>query len=115
MKIYLAGPMRGIKAYNHPAFDTATRHLRQQGHVVFSPAEHDREAFPERDWANFTGDMVVDGFTPVNMRQVIRKDLNWIIDNSDAVALLPGWERSRGVKVERALAEFLGLFIVELL
>jgi len=73
VKIYLAGPMRGIKAYNHPAFDTATRHLRQQGHVVFSPAEHDREAFPERDWANFTGDMVVDGFTPANMRQVSAK------------------------------------------
>src|ERR1700722_11531123 len=100
MKIYLAGPMRGIKAYNHPAFDAAAAKLRAEGHEVFSPAEHDREKFPEFDWYYLTGDMVVDGFSGSNMRAVIQKDLNWIIENADAIALLPNWERSRGVKIE---------------
>ena len=115
MKIYLAGPMRGIPAYNHPSFDRATLKLRAEGHIVFSPAEHDREAFPQFDWPNMTGDMVKDGFTGADMRAVIKKDLIWIIEEADAIALLPNWERSRGVKAERALADFLGLFVREML
>lgn len=115
MKLYLAGPMRGIKAYNHPAFDAAAAKLRAEGHEVFSPAEHDREAFPQFDWFNMTGDMATDGFTGSNMREVIRADLVWITTNADAIALLPGWEKSRGARVERALADFLGLYIREML
>lgn len=115
MNIYLAGPMRGIPAYNHPAFDAAAALLRAEGHTVFSPAEHDRDLFPEFDWPNMTGDMTVDGFSAPNMREVIRNDLVWIANNADAIALLPGWERSRGVKVERALADFLGLYVREII
>ena len=115
MKIYLAGPMRGYKAYNHPAFDAAAARLRAEGHSVFSPAEHDREAFPEFDWYNMTGNMEADGFTGSNMRTMIKKDLNWIADNADAIVLLPGWQKSRGVKIEHALGEFLGLYIREIL
>ena len=115
MNIYLAGPMRGIKAYNHPAFDKAAAMLRAEGHTVFSPAEHDRELFPQYDWPNMTGDMAEDGFTGSDMRTVIRNDLVWIAENADGIALLPGWERSRGAKVERALAEFLSLYIRELM
>ena len=115
MKIYLAGPMRGLKSYNHPAFDRAAAILRAEGHEVFSPAEHDRELFPDYDWASLTGDMAVDGLTGGNMRKVIRDDLAWIAQYADALALLPGWERSRGVKVERALADFLGLYVREMI
>lgn len=115
MKIYLAGPMRGIKAYNHPAFDAAAVKLRSEGHEVFSPADHDRKEYPDLDWPNMTGDMIQDGITPKNMREIIGVDLVWIAQNADAIALLPGWERSRGAKAERALADFLGLYIREML
>ena len=114
MKIYLAGPMRGIKAYNHPAFDAATALLRSEGHDVFSPAEHDRALFPDRDWPNLTGDMVKDGLTSNDARIFLRNDVNWIFDNAQAIALLPGWEKSRGVRVEHALAQYLGLYIREI-
>ena len=114
MKIYLAGPMRGIKMYNHPAFDRAAAILRAEGHEVFSPAEHDRELWPDLDWPNMTGDMAQDGITPRDMRDVIGADLSWIAQQAEAIALLPGWERSRGVKAERALADFLGLYVREM-
>ena len=114
MKVYLAGPLRGIKAYNHPAFDKATHNLRLEGHEVFSPAEKDRQLWPNRPWANFTGDMAVDGFTGENMRTVIKADLNWIADHADGIVFLPGWQNSRGARAEHALGIFLGLWIREL-
>ena len=114
MRIYLAGPMRGIKAYNHPAFDRAAAMLRAEGHEVFSPAEHDRESMPEFDWPNLTGDPETDGIPPKALREVILADLVWICQNADAMALLPGWQKSRGVSVEKPLADFIGLYIREI-
>ena len=114
MRVYLAGPMRGIKSYNHPAFDEGASWLRAEGHEVFSPADHDRELWPDRDWANFTGDPVKDGIDLPDMRKVIKGDLDWIADNAEAIAFLPGWQNSRGARAEHALGIFLGLWIREL-
>lgn len=110
MKLYLAGPMRGIKAYNHPAFDKAAAELAAQGHEVFSPAQHDRELWPDRDWANFTGDEL----TGADMRKVIMEDLTWISNHAEGIALLPGWTNSRGARAEHSLAQFLELHIMDL-
>jgi len=52
--------------------------LREDGHEVFSPAEHDREAFPDLDWPNMTGDTEKDGIPPKDIRDVIKADLVWI-------------------------------------
>lgn len=43
MKVYVAGPMRGIPEFNFPAFNLAAKNLRADGHVVFNPAERDNE------------------------------------------------------------------------
>ena len=111
INVYLAGPMRGIKGYNQQAFIVATACLRDAGFNVFSPAEEDRRKFPDRDWDNMTGDIAADGLTFDDMRVLIRADLNWICDNANMLVLLPGWDRSKGAKLEKALAEFLGLEI----
>jgi hypothetical protein len=109
MQLYLSGPMRGVPAYNHPAFFYAAEVLREVGHEVFSPAEHDIAAHPDRPWPTFTGDPATDNITIENLRTIIRADLVWICDKAEGIALLPGWERSKGVKVEMALAEFIGI------
>src|SRR5436853_6975099 len=41
--VYLAGPMRNYKLFNFPAFDAYTEKLREDGFIVFSPAELDRQ------------------------------------------------------------------------
>jgi nucleoside 2-deoxyribosyltransferase len=102
MKIYLAGPMRGYDELNFPAFDSAAAELRAEGHEVFSPADNDRT----KGYDIYGG--------PEVMRNCIMDDLTYIAREAEAVALLPGWEASKGVAAEVALADFLDLDIIVL-
>lgn len=104
MKGYLAGPMRGYHLFNFPAFDKEAAKLREQGHEVFSPAEHDRE----------------NGFDPetsrledFDMREAILWDLKAILE-SECVWVMLGFEDSMGCAVECALARFLNIPIYSL-
>ncbi len=117
MKIYLAGPMRGIPQFNFPAFHEGAAKLRADGHVVFNPAERDvaihGPAFAEN---NLTGDnSQAEREHGFNLRDALRDDLVWICAEADAVVCLPGWENSKGVAAERATALALGLPIFDLL
>ena len=103
MNVYLAGPMRGIPEFNFPAFDMAALTLRKHGHEVFSPADNDRQKGYDK--------LELDGKV---MRCMIMDDLNYIANEADAIALLPGWQKSKGVAAEVALAKFLSLKIWEL-
>lgn len=91
--------MSGIKDFNFPAFMAAAKKLREEGHVVFNPAEEDL-----RSWKNLER---VKKYA--NYRDCLRKDLNWILDHAEAIAILPGWQKSKGVKAELALSRALGL------
>jgi hypothetical protein len=99
--------MRGHRAYNHPAFDLAAAKLRAVGHEVFSPAEEDRRKWPDRPWSSYSGNPEIDGIPLEDMRLIIKSDLVWICDNAEAIALLPQWETSKGVAVEKPLGHFL--------
>lgn len=111
MKIYVAGPMRGIPEFNFPAFNEATAVLRTKGHTVFNPAERDNERHgTDISKGNATGDESVaakeHGF---DLREALAEDLDWICRNADAIALLPGWRDSKGANAELAVAKALGL------
>lgn len=115
MKIYIAGAMRGIPYFNYPAFNAAAKKLRDEGHIVFNPAERDIER-DGKNWgdAHKNGsleDAQKDGFC---LRTALGDDLAWICGEADAVAMLPGWEKSKGANAERATAEALGLEIIYL-
>lgn len=114
MRIYLAGPMTGIPHFNYPAFNAAAERLRGLGHTVFNPAEHDVETYG-KDISNEAGCAVTaakdHGF---DRRAALKADTGWICDHAEAIALLPGWEKSSGARAERALAEALGLNVIEL-
>lgn len=92
--IYLAGPMTGLSEYNYPAFTAEAQRLRDAGYTVLSPHE-------------------IDDHEPGS------KPYEWYIEQGlaklgqcDVVALLPGWEDSRGVAIELEWARKHGLSIV---
>lgn len=113
MNIYLAGPMRGYPEFNYPAFAHAAKVLRDHGHSVFSPAERDMERHNGEDISiGTTGKLEEIEAKGFNLRDAIFDDLQYIIREAQAIALLPGWEASKGVKCELATAEFLGLEVI---
>lgn len=115
MRVYLAGPMRGIPEFNFPVFHAAAAKLRSEGHEVFNPAERDiaihGEAFSKNnpDGDNDKAERE-HGFS---LREALADDLDWICRHADAIALLPGWGNSKGVNAERATGMALGLLILE--
>ena len=99
-RIYLAGPMSGLDQFNFPAFERAAAALRADGHFVFSPAENDYLLF---------GSDFLENPERASYAKCLEDDLRWICRYAEVIALLPGWEKSAGVKVEKALAEVLKL------
>ena len=109
MNIYVAGPMRGLPNFNFPAFHAATARLRALGHTVFNPAERDEEKHGKDIASSPTGDLGEAAQKGFSLREALCADTAWICQHADAIALLPGWQNSRGALAERALAVALGL------
>lgn len=111
MKIYLAGPMRGVPYFNHPAFHAAAKQLRSEGHEVFSPAEYDNEKHGQNSTGCEETATREHGF---DRRAAMKSGLVWICDHADAIAMLPNWEKSSGARAEYALAYALSLQFITL-
>ena len=116
MKIYLAGPMRGKPYFNRSMFKAWTEMLRHEGHEVFSPLEEDIKRhgtrFTEENPAG-SEEQAAQRFG-FSIRDALGHDLAWICRHADAVALLPGWDKSKGATAEKATAEALGLELIYL-
>lgn len=89
--IYISGPMTGIENLNRESFYTAERLLRECGENPINPHN-----FPKQE--------TYDDYLMI--------DLEMIAMAADAIALLPGWEKSHGAKKELATAISLGLEIL---
>lgn len=87
---YLAGPMSGVQDHNFPLFNRVARELRRIGHEVFNPAENK------------------DGGERQSRAYYMRLDLPALLQ-SEAIVLLPGWQRSRGASLEAWMAADLGM------
>lgn len=88
-RLYIAGPMSGLPDFNYPAFFKAAERLRAAGYAVENPAENKPEG--DASWLAF-------------MRMSLVQ-----ISRVDGLALLPGWQDSRGASLEVNIAEALGL------
>lgn len=92
MRIYLAGPMTGIHEYNFPAFHAEAARLRAEGHDVVNPAE-----------------VVTD--TSVSWEDCMRVDIPHLL-TCEAICFLPGFENSKGARLERRIALDLGMTVM---
>lgn len=107
MKLYLAGPMTGIADFNYQAFYEAATQLRMAGHTVFNPADNDiSNGFDPRGMSGDPAEAAANGFS---LRETLKQDLSWICDRAEGIALLEGWEESKGARAEVALAKALGI------
>lgn len=92
-RIYIAGPMTGLPDFNYPAFHAAAGTLTAAGYEAVNPADTEKE--------NTTG-------APQSWSWYMRRALTLLL-TADGVALLPGWDQSRGARIEEELAGRLGM------
>ena len=94
-KWYLAGPMSGLPQMNFPMFERVERLLRKQGYDMVSPAELDspeEQALAMQSNGEWMSHMTWGDF--------LARDVKIIADAVQGMILLPGWERSRGARLE---------------
>ncbi len=88
-RVYLAGPMTGYPDLNFPLFHAEAARLRSLGYEVVNPAEINAD--PAAEW-----------------HVCMRADIAHLV-TCDGIALLPGWEKSRGATLELHIAQHLGM------
>jgi hypothetical protein len=91
-RIYIAGPMTGLPEFNYPAFNKEAKRLRALGYHVENPADNSEP--PCKSWL---------GYMRMALPQLVTCDI---------VALLPGWQDSKGARIERSLAVDLSLRVL---
>lgn len=93
-RVYLSGPMSGYPDYNYPLFNDVAGKLRAAGWEVFNPAENDEgSTHRPREW-----------YLKTDIPNALACDI---------VAVLPGWEKSRGAKLEALVALEVGILVVD--
>ena len=96
--VYVAGPMTGIPEFNYPAFNSAALMLAGRGYEVLNPvtAESENDTGAPQTWEWY-------------MRRALR-----MVSEADGIALLDGWEASRGATLEVHVGRALGLTVKSL-
>jgi nucleoside 2-deoxyribosyltransferase len=97
--IYVAGPMSHYPDYNRSAFEHACARLRACGFEVLSPHENGHpgpEVDPESVWAYY-----------------MKLDLHMVAD-ANLIAVLDGWECSRGARIEVQIAHSMHIPVLPL-
>jgi hypothetical protein len=94
--IYISGKISDIsrerELLNMTLFNIVEEKLKEQGYEVFNPAS-----------------LEVDGGT---WEYYLSRDLLWIVNNRPDLYLLANWQESKGARLEVAMAELLGLKIL---
>ena len=93
-KVYISGPITGIDFGNRFAFVAASCGLELCGYEVVDPSDVKLDG--EASWSDY-----------------MRADLKLLLD-CDYIYMLDGWEDSKGARLERELAERLGIEQVDI-
>lgn len=96
MKGYLSGPMLGYQSLNYPLFAAWATYLRDKGHEVLVPSENPKPPEEEKDPISY--------YMRLDLEMVLRSECLWMI---------PGWQYSKGAKIEAAVAMSIGLPLLD--
>lgn len=99
-KVYVAGPMTGIPQFNIPAFERMTQRLRDADYEVVSPVERDSPAVQEAARASVDGKLVNDQIAGETWGQILARDVTIVADEVQGIVVLPGWNKSKGARLE---------------
>jgi hypothetical protein len=91
--VYIAGPMTGIPDLNEPAFLATRSVLQQSGYTVIDPIFINMSFMGQPHPKD----------EPTKNAPGLRADL-LALTLVDGICLLPGWEKSRGARLEVAIA-----------
>ena len=91
--IYISGPMSGLPEHNFPAFHEEAARLLALGYDVVNPADLNPD--PGMAW-----------------KDCLRVDLLELL-GCDAIAMLPGWQKSEGAHLEMHVAHRVGIEIMD--
>ena len=86
--VYIAGPMRGIRDFNFPAFHAVAAELSRCGFTVFNPAAEDEKMHGLGFNKSETGDFKDLAGSNFNFRQTLELDLVWIARHAKALVML---------------------------
>lgn len=107
--VYIAGPMTGQPQFNYPAFDALADTLRgMYGFNVVSPAELDDLQTREAALSSKDGRPGSGALNGETWGDFLARDVKVIADVVDAVVLMPGWEQSKGARLEAFVARHTG-------
>jgi hypothetical protein len=86
---YVCGPISGYPQDNRPAFERAAEILKAEGHKAITPFE----VAPN----------------PTSYEEAMRLDVAFLAEHCGRIAVLPGWQNSRGAKCELHAAQMFGM------
>ena len=112
--VYLAGPMTGIENHNAPAFVAGCQGLRAAGWTVLSPEELSRDLLARGELAGF-GSPVGSPEHAACYARCMEIDVAAVLRAVDGVAVLPGWQQSKGARFEVLMARMMGRTIYDAL
>lgn len=101
---YLAGPMSGIPQFNFPAFRDNAERLRNRGYDIITPHEMDDPEVSAAAWASPDGSPGSGSPNGETWGDFLSRDVKLVADNACGVLVLPGWNKSRGARLETFVA-----------
>lgn len=88
--IYISGPVSDNARYREQ-FGAAERLLRMKGWKVVNPVKHEKEG---EEWEYY-----------------LKKDIKKLL-KCDTIYMMKGWSKSKGARLERIIADNLGMRII---
>lgn len=109
-RVYIAGPMSGHPQFNVPAFTNAQKDLiNNHGLDAVLPVDLDIPSERKQLLASKDGSEI----GPRSWATLLSEDLQLIGDTGvEGIVVLPGWQYSKGAKLETYFSRLLGLEIV---